>query len=192
MKLLFTSSNQNKTAEIRSQLPSFEILNLKDVGCEVDIPETADTFEGNARIKANFGFENYNVPCFSDDSGLEVIALKNAPGVYSARYAGPEKNDEANLIKLLADLENEKNRDACFKTVIVLILDGKEYVFEGKVNGTIIHEKRGEYGFGYDPIFVPNGFTKTFAEMTIEEKSGLSHRAKAVKKMVDFLKNRVE
>lgn len=192
MKLLFTSSNQNKTSEIRSQLPSFEILNLKDVGCEVDIPETADTFEGNARIKANFGFENYNVPCFSDDSGLEVIALKNAPGVYSARYAGPEKNDEANLIKLLADLENEKNRDACFKTVIVLILDGKEYVFEGKVNGTIIHEKRGEYGFGYDPIFVPNGFTKTFAEMTIEEKSGLSHRAKAVKKMVDFLKNRVE
>lgn len=192
MKLLFTSSNQNKTAEIRSQLPSFEILNLKDVGCEVDIPETADTFEGNARIKANFGFENYNVPCFSDDSGLEVIALKNAPGVYSARYAGPDKNDEANLIKLLADLENEKNRDACFKTVIVLILDGKEYVFEGKVNGTIIHEKRGEYGFGYDPIFVPNGFTKTFAEMTIEEKSGLSHRAKAVKKMVDFLKNRVE
>lgn len=192
MKLLFTSSNQNKTAEIRSQLPSFEILNLKDVGCEVDIPETADTFEGNARIKANFGFENYNVPCFSDDSGLEVIALKNAPGVYSARYAGPEKNDEANLIKLLADLENEKNRDACFKTVIVLILDGKEYVFEGKVNGTILHEKRGGYGFGYDPIFVPNGFTKTFAEMTIEEKSGLSHRAKAVKKMVDFLKNRVE
>jgi XTP/dITP diphosphohydrolase len=187
MKLLFTSSNEHKTAEIRSQLPGFEILNLKDVGCDVDIPETASSFVGNARLKARFGIDNFGVNCFSDDSGLEVFALNNAPGVYSARYAGPEKNDEANLQKLLEALKNENNREACFKTVIVLILNEVEYVFEGVVEGTIITEKRGDFGFGYDPIFIPNGYSKTFAEMTMDEKSNISHRAVAVKKMVEFL-----
>jgi XTP/dITP diphosphohydrolase len=187
MKLLFTSSNEHKTAEIRSQLPVFEILNLKDVGCDVDIPETASSFVGNARLKARFGIDNFGVNCFSDDSGLEVYALNNAPGVYSARYAGPEKNDEANLQKLLEALKNENNREACFKTVIVLILNEVEYVFEGVVEGTIITEKRGDFGFGYDPIFIPNGYSKTFAEMTMDEKSNISHRAVAVKKMVEFL-----
>jgi XTP/dITP diphosphohydrolase len=187
MKLLFTSSNEHKTAEIRSQLPGFEILNLKDVGCDVDIPETASSFVGNARLKARFGIDNFGVNCFSDDSGLEVYALNNAPGVYSARYAGPEKNDEANLQKLLEALKNENNREACFKTVIVLILNEVEYVFEGVVEGTIITEKRGDFGFGYDPIFIPNGYSKTFAEMTMDEKSNISHRAVAVKKMVEFL-----
>ena len=188
MKLLFTSSNEHKTAEIRRQLPGFEILNLKDVGCDVDIPETASSFVGNARLKARFGIDNFGVNCFSDDSGLEVFALNNAPGVYSARYAGPEKNDEANLQKLLETLKNENNREACFKTVIVLILNEVEYVFEGVVEGTIITEKRGGFGFGYDPIFIPNGYSKTFAEMTMDEKSNLSHRAIAVKKMVEFLR----
>jgi XTP/dITP diphosphohydrolase len=187
MKLLFTSSNEHKTAEIRSQLPGFEILNLKDIGCDVDIPETASSFVGNARLKARFGIDNFGVNCFSDDSGLEVFALNNAPGVYSARYAGPEKNDEANLQKLLEALKNENNREACFKTVIVLILNEVEYVFEGVVEGTIITEKRGDFGFGYDPIFIPNGYSKTFAEMTMDEKSNISHRAVAVKKMVEFL-----
>ena len=188
MKLLFTSSNEHKTAEIRCQLPGFEILNLKDVGCDVDIPETASSFVGNARLKARFGIDNFGVNCFSDDSGLEVFALNNAPGVYSARYAGPEKNDEANLQKLLETLKNENNREACFKTVIVLILNEVEYVFEGVVEGTIITEKRGDFGFGYDPIFIPNGYSKTFAEMTMDEKSNVSHRAIAVKKMVEFLR----
>ncbi len=188
MKLLFTSSNEHKTAEIRSQLPGFEILNLKDVGCDVDIPETASSFVGNARLKARFGIDNFGVNCFSDDSGLEVFALNNAPGVYSARYAGPEKNDEANLQKLLETLKNENNREACFKTVIVLILNEVEYVFEGVVEGTIITEKRGDFGFGYDPIFIPNGYSKTFAEMTMDEKSNVSHRAIAVNKMVEFLR----
>jgi XTP/dITP diphosphohydrolase len=187
MKLLFTSSNEHKTAEIRNQLPDFEILNLKDVDCKVEIPETASTFVGNARLKARFGIDNFGVDCFSDDSGLEVVALNNAPGVYSARYAGPDKNDEANLQKLLNDLENENNRAACFKTVIVLILNNVEHVFEGVVEGTIINEKRGDFGFGYDPVFIPKGYTKTFAEMTMDEKSTLSHRAIAVKKMVEFL-----
>ncbi len=188
MKLLFTSSNEHKTAEIRSQLPGFEILNLKDVGCDVDIPETASSFVGNARLKARFGIDNFGVNCFSDDSGLEVFALNNAPGVYSARYAGPEKNDEANLQKLLETLKNENNREACFKTVIVLILNEVEYVFEGVVEGTIITEKRGDFGFCYDTIFIPNGYSKTFAEMTMDEKSNVSHRAIAVKKMVEFLR----
>ena len=188
MKLLFTSSNEHKTAEIRSQLPGFEILNLKDVGCDIDIPETASSFVGNARLKARFGIDNFGVNCFSDDSGLEVFALNNAPGVYSARYAGPEKNDEANLQKLLETLKNENNREACFKTVIVFILNEVEYVFEGVVEGTIITEKRGDFGFGYDPIFIPNGYSKTFAEMTMDEKSNVSHRAIAVKKMVEFLR----
>jgi XTP/dITP diphosphohydrolase len=187
MKLLFTSSNEHKTNEIRNQLPHFEILNLKDVGCSEEIPETASTFTGNARLKARYGYENFAVNCFSDDSGLEVFALKNAPGVHSARYAGPERNDEANLQKLLKDLENINDRHACFKTVIVLILNGKEHVFEGVVEGTIIDEKRGDLGFGYDPIFIPKGYSKTFAEMSMDEKSKLSHRAIAVKKMVEYL-----
>jgi XTP/dITP diphosphohydrolase len=187
MKLLFTSSNKHKTTEIRNQLPDFEILNLIDVGCTEEIPETASTFIGNARLKARHGAENFGVNCFSDDSGLEVLALNNAPGVYSARYAGPERNDESNLQKLLADLKDEESREACFKTAIVLILNGEEHIFEGVVEGSIITEKRGQNGFGYDPIFVPKGHSKTFAEMTLDEKSNLSHRARAVQKMVEFL-----
>ena len=187
MKLLFASSNKYKTIEIRSLLPDLEIVNLIDVGCYEDIPETADSFIGNARIKAEYGLNNYELPCFSDDSGLEIQALNNEPGVFSARYAGDIKNDQENIDKVLSKMKHKTNRKACFKTVIVLKLNGLEYAFEGLINGEITTEKKGINGFGYDSIFIPMGYTNTFAEMSIDEKSSMSHRGIAVQKMVSFL-----
>lgn len=190
-EILFCSSNINKTKEIQHKIgTSIQIKNLLDLGLTEEIPETADTFKGNALLKAQFGFEHYGKACFSDDSGLEVEALNNEPGVYSARYAGEPKNDLQNTKKLLKNLEGISNRKACFKTVLVYIDEnGNIYDFEGRVDGTIITEQKGNEGFGYDPIFVPNGFNKTFAEMNMEEKSKLSHRARAVEKFIHFLKN---
>lgn len=160
---------------------------MKDINCTVDIPETADTLEGNALIKARFIFENYHSNCFADDTGLEVEALDGAPGVYSARYAGDAHNSEANMKKLLHDLEGAENRKAQFRTVFALIIDGKEHLFEGIVKGEIIRHRRGNSGFGYDPIFVPEGYTQTFAEMGNELKNKISHRALATNKLCKFL-----
>lgn len=194
MKLLFCSQNHNKTAEIQHKIGNtIQIQNLIDIDYHNEIPETADTFEGNALLKAQFGFNQFGLPCFSDDSGLEVEALNNEPGVYSARYAGEPKSDQRNTEKLLNNLIGIKNRKACFKTILVYIDEnGMKHSFEGRVDGTIISEQRGGNGFGYDPIFVPNGFDRTFAEMNMEEKSILSHRARAVEKFVSFLQSRTQ
>ena len=190
MKLIFATNNQNKLNEVKSLMPKhIELFSLADINFNQDIAETADTIEGNASLKSKAIFDITNTNVFSDDSGLLVEALNGAPGVHSARYAGNQKNDEDNLQKLLRELTDKENRNAHFKTVMSLIIDGKEYLFEGKVNGTIINEKRGTNGFGYDPIFVPEGYNKTFAEMTKEEKSTISHRARALKKMIEFLEN---
>lgn len=171
-------------------MPShIELLSLADINFNQDIPETADTIEGNASLKSKAIYDITHTNVFSDDSGLLVDALNGAPGVHSARYAGEQKNDEDNLQKLLRELTDNGNRNAHFKTVMSLIIDGKEYFFEGKVNGSIINEKRGSNGFGYDPIFVPDGYNKTFAEMTKEEKSTISHRARALQKMIEFLES---
>ena len=189
MQLVFASNNKNKIKEIQLLLPdSIQILSLEDIGCTEDIPETADTIEGNAILKANYVTEKYGYDCFADDSGLEVEALNGAPGVFSARYAGEPKNDEKNIDKLLANLINIKNKTANFKTVICLNSKGEQYLFTGIINGQIIEERIGTNGFGYDPIFVADGYKKTFAELTIEEKSNISHRGIAVKKLINFLK----
>ena len=189
MKLLFCSSNIGKTQEIQYKFgESITIQNLLDIGCTEEIPETADTFAGNALLKARYGYENFKVACFSDDSGLEVTALDNAPGVYSARYAGIPKSDTRNMDKLLFELQGINNRNACFKTVISYIDSlGNASSFEGKIEGEILEEKRGSQGFGYDPIFLPKGYTKTFAEMNLAEKSNLSHRSIALEKFYSFL-----
>ncbi len=188
--LIFASNNQHKIEEVSAILKpfGFNVISLADAGIHENIPETAETIEGNASLKANYIFNHYHFDCFADDTGLEVEALNNAPGVYSARYAGEQKNSEDNINKLLAELESKANRNARFKTVIALILNGKEYLFEGIINGRIATEKKGEKGFGYDPIFIPNGYEKTFAEMTSAEKNNISHRAIAVQKLADFLK----
>lgn len=188
MTLVFASNNQNKIKEIQLLLPAtIQILSLKDIGCFEDIPETAPTIEGNAILKANYVTEKYGYNCFADDSGLEVEVLNGAPGVHSARYAGEQKNDNDNMDKLLNNLENETLRKANFKTVICLNLNGAQHLFTGIVNGKIIEEKKGTNGFGYDPIFVADGYTQTFAELSIKEKSAISHRGLAVKQLVDFL-----
>ena len=189
MKLLFCSSNIGKTQEIQYKFgESITIQNLLDIGYTEEIPETADTFAGNALLKARYGYDNFKVACFSDDSGLEVTALNNAPGVYSARYAGIPKSDTRNMDKLLFELQGIKNRYACFKTVISYIDSlGNAFSFEGKIEGEILEEKRGSQGFGYDPIFLPKGYTKTFAEMNLAEKSNLSHRSIALEKFYSFL-----
>lgn len=188
MKLVFATHNTNKLKEIQSMLPQeIELLSLQDIGCFEEIPETSKTIEGNALQKARYVTEKYAYDCFADDTGLEVEALNGAPGVYSARYAGEAKNDEANMKKLLLALETESNRSARFKTVIALTLNNKEFVFEGICEGKITHEKRGNSGFGYDPIFVPSGQDQTFAEMELSEKNKLGHRGKAVRTLVDFL-----
>lgn len=190
MKLAFASNNKNKINEIQLLLPDyFQIVSLEDLGCTEDIPETANTIEGNAILKANYVSQKYNIPCFADDSGLEVEALDGAPGVYSARYAGEPKNDSNNIDKLLLNLENQPNRKANFKTVICLNINNEQQLFEGKIFGTITNERVGDNGFGYDPIFIPDGYTKTFAEMTTEEKSKISHRGIAVHKLIHFLAN---
>lgn len=191
MKLVFATNNVNKLAEVKKILPkSIELLSLKNINCDVDIEETGNTLSENASIKSQFIYTNYQINCFSDDTGLEVDALNGAPGVYSARYAGEEANSVKNMEKLLFNLKDKTNRSAQFKTVISLILDGKEYQFEGVCKGIILEHKKGKKGFGYDPIFQPIGFDKSFAEMTKEEKSKISHRGKAIKKLVDFLKNK--
>lgn len=188
MKLIFATNNQNKVDEIRSVLPShFEILTLKEAGIDIDIPEPHDTLEANAREKALTIFHMTDTACFSEDTGLEVEALNGEPGVHSARYAGEEKSFQANIDKLLQNLTGKENREAQFKTVICLIIEGNIEFFEGICEGHIIAEQKGNKGFGYDPVFVPAGAVKTFAEMTMEEKNQFSHRRKAVDKLVSFL-----
>ena len=188
MKLVFATQNENKAQEIQSLLPEyFKIITLKDIRCFDEIPETAETLEGNSLLKASFISETYNLNCFADDTGLEIEALDNRPGVYSARYAGPEKSAAANINKVLLELEGKTARNAQFRTIITLILNKSTFTFEGIVRGEIISEKRGENGFGYDPIFVPEGEIRTFAEMSLEEKNKHSHRARAFQKMIEFL-----
>ncbi|MCU4188163.1 non-canonical purine NTP diphosphatase [Flavobacterium sp. HXWNR29] len=188
MKLVFASNNKNKIQEIQALVPNtFQIVSLEDIGCFEDIPETADTIEGNAILKANYVTSNYGYDCFADDTGLEVEALNGAPGVYSARYAGEQKDANDNMDKLLSELKDKSNRKANFKTVIALNLNGKQNLFTGIINGKIIEEKIGTNGFGYDPIFVADGFDKTFAELSMEEKSTISHRGIAVKELILFL-----
>lgn len=191
MYLVFASHNPNKINEIQHILPStISIEGLSAIGCLVDIPETAATIEGNAMLKANFITEKYGHDCFADDSGLEVESLAGAPGVHSARYAGESKDDTANMDKLLLALSGSENRKARFKTVIALNLGGEQYLFTGIITGEITLNKRGTSGFGYDPIFQPDGYSKTFAELSLEEKSQISHRALAVQQLVAFLKTR--
>ena len=188
-KLVFATNNAHKLEEIASILgDKIELLSLKDIHCQADIPETADTLEGNAIQKAEYIHQHYGMDCFADDTGLEVEALNGAPGVYSARYAGDGHDSEANMQKLLHELEDKENRKAQFRTAICLILEGKEYLFEGIVKGEIIKEKRGGAGFGYDPIFVPEGHELTFAELGNDIKNTISHRARAVEKLCLFLK----
>ena len=188
MKLVFASNNKNKIQEIQALVPnSIQILSLEEIGCTEDIPETADTIEGNAILKANYVTEKYGYDCFADDTGLEVDSLNGAPGVYSARYAGEQKDANDNMDKLLDELKDKSNRKANFKTVIALNLNGKQNLFTGIINGKIINEKIGTNGFGYDPIFVADGYNKTFAELSMEEKSTISHRGIAVKELILFL-----
>lgn len=189
MELVFASNNQNKIREIQLLLPStIKIVSLSDIGCLEEIPETSNTIEGNAIQKASYVTKKYGYSCFADDTGLEVESLANEPGVYSARYAGPQRNAEDNIQKLLYKLENQTNRKAQFKTVICLYLNGEQFLFKGIVKGEITTQKKGEEGFGYDPIFKPLGYQETFAQMPIEQKSKISHRGLAVEKLIDFLK----
>lgn len=189
-KLVVATNNAHKLKEIADILDEkIELLSLKDINCHVDIPETADTLEGNARQKALYIYKNYGMDCFADDTGLEVEALNGAPGVFSARYAGEDHDSEANMQKLLRELKGKENRKAQFRTAICLIMNGKEYLFEGIVKGEIIEEKRGVTGFGYDPIFVPEGYDLTFAELGNDIKNTISHRAHAVEKLCLFLNN---
>lgn len=192
MKLVFASSNKHKIQEIKSMLPdTFEVVSLEEINCTEDIPETADTIEGNAILKADYVTKNYGLPCFADDSGLEVESLNGEPGVYSARYAGNQKNDNDNIEKLLSELKFHNNRKAQFKTVIALNLNGKQHLFTGITKGNITTEKKGINGFGYDPVFMAENATKTFAELTPDEKNKVSHRAKAVRQLIDFLKKQI-
>ena len=188
MKLVFATNNLNKLSEIRSLVPTgIEILSLKDINCNEELPETNPTLEENALQKARYVFENYGFNCFADDTGLEIDALGGEPGVYSARYAGEDCKAEGNMKKVLEKLELEENRRAKFRTVIALIIDAKETLFEGECNGSITKTKSGVEGFGYDPIFTPDGYEITFAEMSKVEKGAISHRGEAVEKLVSFL-----
>ena len=193
MKIVFATNNQHKLSEIRQILGNrVEVLSLKDIGCDVDIPETGTTLEENALQKAQYIYDNYHIDVFADDTGLEVDALNGAPGVYSARYASMENSSashdsEANMVRLLKELGDNNNRRARFRTVIALIQQGKVHEFEGIVNGNIISERRGGEGFGYDPIFQPDGYNQTFAEMGAETKNQISHRARATQKLANYL-----
>ena len=193
-KLVFATNNPHKLEEIRAILGSkLEILSLADIGCDADIPETAETLEGNALIKAHYVYDNYKLDCFADDTGLEVDALHGLPGVHTARYAYPDRHDpEANMIKLLEALRENNDRNARFRTVIALIEKGKEHLFEGVVEGVIAREKSGSQGFGYDPVFIPEGNSKTFAELGEDIKNTISHRARAVQKLAEYLASRHE
>lgn len=186
--LIFATNNQNKVDEVRAVLgKKFNILPLKEAGIDIDIPEPHDTLEENASEKSKTIFNLTGRNCFSEDTGLEVQALDGGPGVKSARYAGENRSFDANIEKLLNNLKEADNKAACFRTVISLILDGKEYYFEGICNGRIIAEKKGNMGFGYDPVFIPDGSELTFAEMNMEEKNKYSHRKKAMEKLISFL-----
>lgn len=185
---MFATNNKNKINELNQLIgDKINLVGLSDIGCHEELPETQGTIEGNALQKARYVFDNYKQNCFADDTGLEVNALNGRPGVYSARYAGEGKSAEDNMNKLLVELEGANDRSARFKTVIALVMDGKEWLFEGIVNGKIIEQKRGNKGFGYDPVFVPDGYEQTFAEMDMELKNRISHRGIAVRKLVEFL-----
>ncbi len=187
-ELIFATNNAHKVDEVRNKLNGiFEIRSLAEIGCTEDIPETSDTLQGNASQKSHYLHDKYHCNCFADDTGLEVEALDGAPGVFSARYAGPAKDSEANIDKLLAELQNKSNRRARFRTVISLFLEDKEYFFEGIVTGTILTERHGNGGFGYDPVFQPDGYDCSFSELTMEEKNSISHRGRAVEKLIQFL-----
>jgi XTP/dITP diphosphohydrolase len=186
--LVFATNNTHKLKEIRKIVPQgFEILGLKDIGCKEDIPETAATLEGNADIKSSFVYERFGRNCFADDTGLEVVALDGKPGVYSARYAGEDGNAEKNIIKLLREMLGIEDRRARFRTVISLIIDGDIRHFQGIVEGKILYDRRGAEGFGYDPVFLPDGYDQSFAEMDLELKNSISHRGRAVRKLIEYL-----
>lgn len=188
MKLCFASNNEHKLNEIQKAIGGdIQLVSLNQIGCYEELPETRDTLEGNSLQKAEYVFSHFHIPCFADDTGLEVEALQGAPGVYSARYAGAQRNSDDNIALLLKNLNGVSNRKAQFRTIITLLGIGSEPIFfEGIIRGEIIPERRGSAGFGYDPVFVPQGFSRTFAEMSLEEKNQLSHRALAVKKLVDY------
>jgi XTP/dITP diphosphohydrolase len=187
-KIVFATSNPNKIREVNEMLgDKFEIIGLKDIGCTEEVPETQETIEGNALQKARYVKDNYGVDCFSEDTGLEIDALNGAPGVYTARYGGLERSAEKNMAKVQTELAEKSNRGAQFKTVIALVLNGEEHLFPGIARGTIRKEKSGEGGFGYDPIFEPEGYDITFAEMDSKEKNKISHRGKAVRALIAFL-----
>lgn len=193
MKLVFATNNRHKLDEVRAIVGDrVEVLSLNDIGCYDDIPETADTLQGNALIKARYIHEKFRVDCFADDTGLEVEALDGAPGVYSARYAGEECDSEANMQKLLQNLTGKSNRNAQFRTVIALIIKGEEKLFNGIVKGTITEEKRGDSGFGYDPVFIPEGFSESFAQMSGDMKNSISHRYRATLELSNYLKENYE
>jgi len=188
MKLVFATQNKNKVKEIQALMPKgIELLSLEEIGCSEDIPETSPTIEGNAIQKADYVKEKYGYDCFADDTGLEVAALNGAPGVYSARYAGEEKSSDANIEKLLKELQNKEDRSARFKTVIALHFEGQLHTFTGICPGNVIFERKGSQGFGYDPVFQPEGKEVTFAEIELSEKSEISHRARATQQLIDFL-----
>lgn len=188
MKIVFATNNENKIKEIQSMLPeNITIVSLQSIGCLEEIPETAETIEGNAIMKANYVTEKYGFDCFADDTGLEIEALNNEPGVYSARYAGEQRSAEANMNKVLHLLNDTTNRNAQFKTVICLNLKGEQYLFTGIAKGTITSGKKGEGGFGYDPIFQPQNYTETFAELSLATKNKISHRGIATQALLTFL-----
>ena len=195
MKIVFATNNQHKLSEVRQILGDrFEVVGLTDIGCNEDIPETAETLEGNALQKARYVQEHYGYDCFADDTGLEVSALGGAPGIHSARYAevfgsGTTHDSEANMTLLLKNLEKITDRNARFRTVIALLFQGEEYLFEGICPGTILRERHGTEGFGYDPIFQPTGYDRCFAEMSADEKNAISHRGRATQKLAEFLKD---
>ena len=186
--IVFATSNVNKVREVSALLDgNIEIVSLEDIGCTEEIPETQPTIEGNALQKARYVRDNYKIDCFAEDTGLEITALNGEPGVYSARYAGEDKDSEANMAKVLTKLEGKSDRTAQFKTVVALTLNEKEYTFEGVCKGHIATAKSGHQGFGYDPIFIPEGYDVSFAEMSAEDKNRISHRGKAIDKLKDFL-----
>lgn len=188
--LVLATGNPHKVEEIQEVLAGrFHIQGLKDINCPTDLPETSDTLEGNALQKARYVYEHYQMDCFAEDTGLEIEALGGEPGVYTARYAGPQKDPDDNMALVLEKLQHKTNRRARFRTVVALIIQGREYTFEGIVNGTIAHRKQGAGGFGYDPIFIPEGYDQTFAQLPASEKNKISHRGLAIRKLIDFLQS---
>lgn len=189
-KIVFATHNNHKLEEVKALLSEFQVVGLDEIGCVEEIPETSDTLEGNALQKARFVYDNYQLDCFADDTGLEVDHLDGAPGIYSARYAGEEKSAKANMQKLLKELEGIKNRKARFRTVIALLEEGKETFHEGIVLGQITEEESGQDGFGYDPVFLPHEKTVTFAQLDMDEKNAISHRGRAIRKLIEYLSDK--